>query len=344
MTDTSGAAVERYVYDPYGKVTIYDDDWSDTVSWANSEQNEILYCGYRFDPESGLYHVRNRMYHTTLGRWMQRDPKGYVDGMGLYEYCCCGAVNRSDPFGLDDYAKGVTVTNVDLYIVSSSRPPESISKIKEMAKAYGANCREVSTAAEVTKAIHDQFVKNQKDGRKDPKVNAVIVTEWKDNGGPSVSPAVDKEASSMEKNKKMDPLFGEDVIRGGGGFFGAGGGAKQLKPEQITKEVVDKLPIGPALKESSQVTFIGQAVPPPPPSAPPAGAEPSPTPPSEKAEKNYDKISEVSGCRIVAPRGGGKINYNYDENGTTVTSEKGVYDSRQQRDPQKGAEKEKKGE
>ena len=100
LADASGSVLERYVYDPYGKTTIYDDDWSDTVSWANSHQNEILYCGYRFDPETGLYHVRNRMYHPTLGRWLQRDPKGYVDGMSLYEYVSSRPITLTDPSGL----------------------------------------------------------------------------------------------------------------------------------------------------------------------------------------------------------------------------------------------------
>jgi hypothetical protein len=39
-------------------------------------------------------------YHPTLGRWMQRDPLGYVDGMGLYEYCVSAAVGMVDPYGL----------------------------------------------------------------------------------------------------------------------------------------------------------------------------------------------------------------------------------------------------
>ena len=101
LADASGTVLERYVYDPYGKTTIYDDDWSDTVSWASSRQNEILYAGYRFDAETGLYHVRNRMYHPTLGRWLQRDPKGYVDGMGLYEYVGGCPLSRLDAMGLE---------------------------------------------------------------------------------------------------------------------------------------------------------------------------------------------------------------------------------------------------
>ena len=98
LLDTAGDAVERYSCDPYGRVTIYDDDWSDTRS-ASSYDNAILYCGYFFDNETGLYHVRHRSYHPALGRWMQRDPIGYVDGMGLYEYVMSAPLVHEDPQG-----------------------------------------------------------------------------------------------------------------------------------------------------------------------------------------------------------------------------------------------------
>ena len=77
LLDTGGDAVERYVYNPYGEVTIYDDDWSDTRS-SSSYANAILYCGYYHDTETGLYHVRHRMYHPRLGRWAQRDPASVI--------------------------------------------------------------------------------------------------------------------------------------------------------------------------------------------------------------------------------------------------------------------------
>jgi len=66
-----GTVAERYTYDPYGKVTFKAADWSDAASQAKSAyDNEILYCGYRFDPESGNYIARNRYLHPTLGRWL----------------------------------------------------------------------------------------------------------------------------------------------------------------------------------------------------------------------------------------------------------------------------------
>ncbi len=37
-------------------------------------------------PSRAMWHVRNRVLDSETGRWTRRDPLGYVDGMGLYEY------------------------------------------------------------------------------------------------------------------------------------------------------------------------------------------------------------------------------------------------------------------
>jgi len=99
LLDTAGDAVERYSCDPYGSVTVYSDDWSTTVDWDDSKKNPVRYCGYFFDNETGLYCVRYRFYVPPLGRWLQRDPLGYVDGMGLYEYVGSAPTGLVDPTG-----------------------------------------------------------------------------------------------------------------------------------------------------------------------------------------------------------------------------------------------------
>jgi len=93
-----GSAWAYYVYDAYRNVTFYDCNWvkMSTPPYDNS----ILFAGYYRDEETGLYHVRNRTYHPALGRWMQRDPVGYQDGMSLYEYVGSNAQNRLDSRGL----------------------------------------------------------------------------------------------------------------------------------------------------------------------------------------------------------------------------------------------------
>jgi RHS repeat-associated protein len=68
--------------------------------FAKGVRNGVGYCGYIFNDESGIYTVRFRSYSPTLGRWLERDPAGYVDGMGLYEYVRGGAITAVDPWGL----------------------------------------------------------------------------------------------------------------------------------------------------------------------------------------------------------------------------------------------------
>ena len=88
LVETDGDVVERYVYDPYGKPLFLAADWSlqengDVDGIASNYANEILFTGHRRDPETGLYVTLYRIYHPTLGRWLQRDPIGYGGGMGL---------------------------------------------------------------------------------------------------------------------------------------------------------------------------------------------------------------------------------------------------------------------
>jgi RHS repeat-associated protein len=70
--------------------------------------NDIGYAGYIFDAESGLSCVRNRHLHHKLGRWMQRDPAGYIDGMHLYQYVGGWPVRAIDPLGLATLLQGAT--------------------------------------------------------------------------------------------------------------------------------------------------------------------------------------------------------------------------------------------
>jgi RHS repeat-associated protein len=109
LVDTDGDVVERYMYDPYGQVLVLngaddaDDqvsDWSEDADNTSDWDNELFFAGYRFDSETGLYHVRHRMYHPTLGRWIQRDPAGYEDGLSLYLYAGSNPALHRDPQGL----------------------------------------------------------------------------------------------------------------------------------------------------------------------------------------------------------------------------------------------------
>ena len=58
--------------------------------------------------ESGKYFYRARTYDPVAGRFLQRDPLGYVDGMGLYEYVQSGPCSFTDPRGTEKKKPGLS--------------------------------------------------------------------------------------------------------------------------------------------------------------------------------------------------------------------------------------------
>ena len=93
LVDIGGDALERYVYSPYGVLTIYDATWSNVRS-ASSYANVYSYTGRQLDTETGLNFFRARVYSAQLGRFCSRDPIGYRSGLNAFEY-----VGASPPTG-----------------------------------------------------------------------------------------------------------------------------------------------------------------------------------------------------------------------------------------------------
>jgi RHS repeat-associated protein len=97
LTDTSGNVVERYVYDPFGVVTVLDANWntrgSSLYSW------NYLFQGLRYEATTGLYYSREREYSPTLGRFLQQD---LLPAANPYEYAWNSPTNWTDPLGLDN--------------------------------------------------------------------------------------------------------------------------------------------------------------------------------------------------------------------------------------------------
>ena len=63
---TSGTVLERYLYSPYGKVTVLDSDFSSDADGESDYSNTTLYTGRTFDPAICLYDYRHRVYHRQL--------------------------------------------------------------------------------------------------------------------------------------------------------------------------------------------------------------------------------------------------------------------------------------
>ncbi|HEX4612570.1 MAG TPA: RHS repeat-associated core domain-containing protein, partial [Urbifossiella sp.] len=100
LVDGSGAVVERYVYDPYGAVTVLTPSFGSrsgsSYAWTQGFQ------GMFFNSISDLYGSRGRQgYSPTLGRWTSLDPIRFAGGdVNLYGFVAENPVNEVDPSGL----------------------------------------------------------------------------------------------------------------------------------------------------------------------------------------------------------------------------------------------------
>jgi len=114
-------------------------DWAADADQKSDVDNDVLFCGYRRDAETGLYHVRFRAHHSTLGRWTRRDPElgdvmpvttsrtgaslhssppgpvgQHVEGFNLYAYAQNSPLSFVDPKGT---RCGTVSWMVDSYVV-----------------------------------------------------------------------------------------------------------------------------------------------------------------------------------------------------------------------------------
>ena len=80
LSNSSGSLVELSAYTPYGEKTTINPS---TQSLINS-YTQYGFTGRRYDRESNLWYFRARYFDSVMGRFISRDPLGYIDGYGLY--------------------------------------------------------------------------------------------------------------------------------------------------------------------------------------------------------------------------------------------------------------------
>ena len=130
VVTASGGLLERYEYTPYGQRMTYfsvsGGGGNDprrmaathmsrrySVSGASQPYGRLAigHQGLLHEDETlsgnggGLVYNRARHLHTMLGRFVQRDPLGYVDGLSLYQYARANPRGWLDPTGWEPERK-----------------------------------------------------------------------------------------------------------------------------------------------------------------------------------------------------------------------------------------------
>ena len=97
--------VERYSYNAYGNVTVYNSGWTETGN-TSAVGNPILFAGMRQDPATGMCYDRDRWYDPSTGGFSSTDPAR--SDANLYIYCGDDPTDYTDPSGMQDAQSGGT--------------------------------------------------------------------------------------------------------------------------------------------------------------------------------------------------------------------------------------------
>ena len=90
---SDGEVVATYTYDSFGNI----------LEQTGEVDNSILYAGYQYDEETGLYYINARMYDPVTARFLQADT--YLGAtndplsLNLYTYCLNNPHKYVDPSG-----------------------------------------------------------------------------------------------------------------------------------------------------------------------------------------------------------------------------------------------------
>jgi RHS repeat-associated protein len=140
-------------------------------------KNPYMFTARRFEEETGLYHYRRRAYDPECGRFLQRDPLGYVDGSNLYEHVASSPTVGRDPMGLR------RVTDADRRKYKESWEPwvkwnRKRKDIESQVNKWKAKVRELKVKVAAKEA---ELVKVRADIAK-VEADLALLGEWKDKG------------------------------------------------------------------------------------------------------------------------------------------------------------------
>ncbi|TFH14968.1 MAG: RHS repeat-associated core domain-containing protein, partial [Lentisphaerales bacterium] len=98
LVDETGAIVEQYKLDAWGRTTVYDGNGVPLTKSAIG--NRYAWQGREISWVTGLYYFRFRTWDPISGRFLSNDPIGISGGLNQYILAGNCVTMFRDPFGL----------------------------------------------------------------------------------------------------------------------------------------------------------------------------------------------------------------------------------------------------
>jgi len=191
LTDINENVVAKYRYDVFGEI----------IFETGNAVNPYKFIGREYDVESKLYYYRARHYDPKTGRFLQKDPTGYLTELNSYTYVRSNPVNLVDPRGLFwgillvvaavVLAVVAVVETVKAIIETSDNANEAAKKKEEM---YDAILDPNKSSEEVQRKIEDY--KNSVKKTLDSAVKIIENAPGTSLTGPVPTPFTPAEAAS----------------------------------------------------------------------------------------------------------------------------------------------------
>jgi RHS repeat-associated protein len=144
MTDTAGAVVTSYDYDPYGR----------TIASNGEATASFGYANYYVHAPSQLYLTQYRAYDPTQGRWLSRDPVVEDRGTNLYRFVHNDPINLIDLQGLSpDTVQGYAVDQVKDYVID-----KNIKSVQQKNPGVGKRLEQVKRLQDPLKEPRDYAI------------------------------------------------------------------------------------------------------------------------------------------------------------------------------------------